>query len=136
LRYITIGRYQFSMVLVLIAVVSAPLAFAAAYYLWSSRTIPLSIEEPLSVSDFPSSIHFHPGENATIEVVIENVATVSYTVELAITLSDPAYQAVYAQISDYTYEVAPGNNTVTAWIYVSKDAPPATMDITVDFFRQ
>jgi glutathione peroxidase-family protein len=88
MRYVTIGRYQFSVILLLIAAVASPLAFAATYYIWSSKTVSFSVDEPLSVLDFPASVHFHPGQNSTLDITIANSANINYAVSLIITLSD------------------------------------------------
>jgi uncharacterized membrane protein len=135
MRYVTIGRYQFSAALLLIAAVACPLAFAASYYLWSSKTVSFSVDEPLSVIEFPASTHFRPGENSTVDIGIANSANTDYAVELIITLSDTDYQQLYVQVSNQTYTVIPGNNTISAWIAVSKSAPPSQQQITVDFLR-
>ena len=135
MRYITIGRYQFSVILLLIAVVASPVAFAASYYIWSTKTVPFSVEEPLSVTSFPESIHFNPGENATLDITISNTANVNYNVELVITLSDPNYQEAYVQTSNQTYTIVPGENTISAWVAVNRTAPQSQQQLTVDFLR-
>jgi hypothetical protein len=135
MRYVTIGRYQFSAILLLVAAIASPLAFAATYYAWSSKTVPFSVDEPLSVVDFPASTHLHPGENVTIEVTVANSASIDYDIRLIITLSDPDYQQAYIQASNYTYAIAPGNNTISAWIAASSAAPPSQQQLTVDFIR-
>jgi uncharacterized membrane protein len=135
MRYITIGRYQFSVILLLIAVVVSPVAFAASYYIWSTKTVPFSVEEPLSVTSFPESIHFNPGENATLDITISNTANVNYNVELVITLSDPNYQEAYVQTSNQTYTIVPGENTISAWVAVNRTAPQSQQQLTVDFLR-
>jgi hypothetical protein len=122
-------------ILILIAAVASPLAFAATYYIWNSKTVPFSVEEPLSVFDFPTSTHFHPGENATIDIMIANSANINYVVSLIITLSDTTYQQSFIQVSNYTYTIAPGNNTISAWIAVSSDASPSQQQLTIDFLR-
>jgi uncharacterized membrane protein len=135
MRNVTIGRYQFSAILLLIAAIASPIAFAATYYIWSSKTVPFTVDEPLSVVDFPTSTHFHPGENATIQVTIANSANRDYTTNLIITLSDASYQQNYVQTSNQTYTVSPGNNTISAWVAVSDSAPPSQQQLTVDFVR-
>jgi uncharacterized membrane protein len=135
MRYITIGRYQFSVILLLIAVIASPVAFATSYYIWSTKTVPFSVEEPLSVTSFPESIHFNPGENATLDITISNTANVNYNVELVITLSDPNYQQTYVQASNQTYTIVPGENTISAWVAVNKTAPQKQQQLTVDFLR-
>jgi len=134
-RYVTIGRYEYSIFLLLIIVIACPLAFAATYYLWTSKSASFIVEEPLSVIEFPTEIRFTPGENSTINVVIANSANIDYEVYLSITLSDTEYQQSYVQVSNYTYVVAPGNNTISAWIAVTQNAPPSNHQLNVDFLR-
>ena len=133
MRYATIGRYQFSAILLLVAAIASPLAFAATYYAWSSKMVPFSVDEPLSVADFLASTHLHPGENVTIEVTVANSASTDYDIRLIITLSDPDYQQTYIQECNYTYAIAPGNNTISAGIAASSAAPPSQQQLTVDF---
>ena len=135
MHYVTIGRYQFSAILLIIAAIACPLAFAATYYLWSSKTVSFSVEEPLSVINFPASIHLRPGENTTIDISIGNSANTDYDVILTITLSDITYQQSYVQVSNYTYTIIPGNNTIQAWVSVSRSAPPSQQQLTIDFLR-
>jgi hypothetical protein len=123
MRYVTIGRYQFSVVLLLIAAIASPLAFAATYYIWNTRTVPFTVDEPLSVTDFPTAIHLHPGQNATLDITISNSADINYFIKLDITLSDTGYQQSYVQMSNITYTIVPGSNIISAWIAVSQDAP-------------
>lgn len=135
MRYITIGRYQFSVILLLVAAIASPIAFAATYYIWNTKTIPFTVDEPLSVTDFPTSIHFHPGQNATLDITISNSANTNYLVWLNIKLTDANYQQSYVQTSNQTYTIIPGENTISAWIAVSQDAPNSQQQLTVDFLR-
>jgi hypothetical protein len=135
MRYVTIGRYQFSVVLLLIAAVASPIAFAASYFVWSTKTVPFTVDEPLSVTAFPTEIHFHPGQNATLDITISNSADINYIVRLDITLSDTSYQQAYVQVSNQTYTIVPGDNTISTWIAVSQDAPNSQQQLTVDFLR-
>jgi len=134
-RYITVGRYEYSVFLLLIIAITCPLTFAATYYLWTSKTAPFIVEEPLTVIDFPTEIRFTPGQNSTIDIIIANSANADYEVYLSITLSDTQYQQTYVQVSNHTYIVTPGNNTLSAWIAVSKNAPPSNHQLNVDFLR-
>ena len=131
----TIGRYEYSVFLLLLIVIACPLAFAATYYLWTSKTASFIVEEPLSVIEFPNDIRFTPGENSTITIVIANSANINYEVYLSITLIDTEYQQSYVQVSNYTYTVTPGNNTISAWIAVTQNAPPSNHQLNVDFLR-
>jgi hypothetical protein len=132
---VTIGRYQISIILLLIVAIATPLTFAASYYIWNSKTVPFTVDEPLSVTEFPSSIHFHPGQNATLDITISNSANINYFVQLVIALSDTSYQQSYVQVSNQTYTIAPGDNAISAWIAVSQDAPNSQQQLTVDFLR-
>ena len=131
----TLGRYEYSVFLLLLVVIACPLAFAATYYLWTSKTASFIVEEPLSVIEFPNDIRFTPGENSTITIVIANSANINYEVYLSITLIDTEYQQSYVQVSNYTYTVTPGNNTISAWIAVTQNAPPSNHQLNVDFLR-
>ena len=134
-RYVTIGRYEYSVFFFLIIALVCPLAFAATYYLWTSETASFIVEEPLSVIEFPTEIRFTPGQNATLNIVIANSGSIDYQVQLIITLSDATYQQSYVQVSNYTYTVTPGNNTISAWIAVTQNAPPSNHQLNVDFLR-
>ena len=135
MRYVTIGRYQFSAVLLLVAAIACPIAFAASYYVWNTKTVPFTVDEPLSVTGFPSDIHFHPGQNATIDITISNSADTNYLVTLDIKLTDTNYLQSYVQTSDQTYTIVPGENAISAWIAVSQNAPNSQQQLTVDFLR-
>jgi hypothetical protein len=134
-RYVHIGHYEYSIVFLLLIIIACPLAFAATYYLWTSKTASFIVEEPLSVIEFPSEIRFTPGENSSINTVIANSANTNYEVRLIITLSDAEYQTAYVQVSNNTYIVTPGNNTLSAWIAVTQNAPPSNQQLNVDFLR-
>lgn len=136
LRYTTIGKYQISIFLIIIVSIVSPIVIAASYYLWTSRTIPFSVDEPLSITDHPASIHVHPGENSTLDITIINAATVNYSVSLTFTLNDTTFQESYVTFSNYTYNITPSTNHITAWIAVDKKAHPALLELTVDFYRE
>jgi hypothetical protein len=135
MRNVTIGRYQVSVLLLLIITVASPIVFAAAY-LWVVRTIPFSVDEPLSITDFPTSFHVHPGENKTLDITILNSADVNYSVTLVLALNDTAYQESYVILSNYTYNITPSTNHIRAWIFVDKNAPPAWLELQIVFHRE
>jgi len=136
LRYVTVGNYQISALLLLMIVLISPIAFAATYYLWTTRTIPLSIDEPLSITDYPDSIHVRPGENKTLDISILNSASVNYSVTLVFTLNNTEYQESYVEFSNHTYSITPSVNHIRAWINVDKKAPPVWLSLTTDFYRE
>jgi hypothetical protein len=135
MRYVTIGRYQVSVVFLIIILIATSTVLGGAYYLWASRTMIVSIEEPLSIMDFPTSLNVHPGENQTINITIMNSATVNYSVTLVFALNDTLFLESYVTFSNYTYNITPSTNQIKAWIAVDKKAHAATLSLTVDFFR-
>ncbi|UCH31830.1 MAG: hypothetical protein JSV05_10195 [Candidatus Bathyarchaeota archaeon] len=93
------------------------------------------VEEPLSISDYPSAIHVHPGENQTLVVSILNSAPVNYVVALIFSLNETTYQESYVTFSNSTYILVPGLNNVTAWMFVQSGAHPAWLELIIDFYR-
>ena len=110
--YVTIGKCQFSVVLLLKDMMASPMAFAATHYIWSTKTVPSIVEKPLSVTSFQEFIHFNPSENATLDITLSNTAKVNYNVELVITPSDPEYQQTHVQVNNQTYTIVPEGNTI------------------------
>jgi hypothetical protein len=107
-----------------------------ASYMWGTRTVNVSVEEPLTVTNFPATIHTHPGQNQTLDITIENIASVTYTVTLTFTLENATYQAQYVTYSNYAYTINPGTNQITAWMITDTSASPANLQLTVQFHRE
>jgi hypothetical protein len=124
-----------SLLFLVVVVIACPIVLAATY-LWTSRTIPFSVEEPLSITDYPTTFHVHPGENTTLDITVQNSATVDYSVTLVFALNDTAYQQSYVTTSNYTYTVMPSTNNIKAWILVDKKAPSAWLELQIDFYRE
>ena len=108
---------------------------AAATYMWTTKTADIQIEEPLTVTSFPTALRTRPGENLTIDITIENTATVTYTVTLTLTLNDTAFQTNYVTFSNQTYTIQPGTNNITAWMLTAAGAPRTNIQITTQFSR-
>jgi len=104
--------------------------------MWATRTTNITIEEPLTITNYPTTVQTHPGENQTIDITIENTGTVTYTVTLTFTLNDATYQTNYVTFSNNTYTINPGTNQITAWMQTQKKAPPANLQLTTQFYRQ
>ncbi len=134
--YVTLGRYQVSIYLLIAVLVMSPVVLGATYYLWASRTYDFSVDEPLSITDSPTPIHLHPGENKTLNITIINRANVNYSVDLTFALNDTTYQESYVTFSNYTYNVTPSTNHIKAWILVDKKAQPNSLELRVDFYRK
>ncbi len=136
MRYVTIGSYQVSVLLLLMVLIVCPIISAATYYLWTTRMMLISVDEPLSITDYPASLHVHPGENKTLDITVTNSANVNYSVTLTFALNDTVYQESYVTFSNRTYNVLPDVNQITAWLFVDKGAPPASLELTVNFYRE
>ncbi len=134
---ITLGRYQISIMflIILVAAVIGPFAVAATY-LWASRSISFVVDEPLSVTDFPTGFRVHPGENRTLNMTISNSANIDYSVTLFFSLNDTVYQESHVVFSNHTYLIRPGSNGIHAWIYIAKKAAPVNLEIQVSFYRE
>jgi hypothetical protein len=132
---IRIGGYDVSIILFIL--IGALLGtIAAATYMWSTQTVNVRVEEPLTVTTFPTALQTHPGENLTLDITIENTATVTYTVTLTFTLNDTTYQTNYVTFSNNTYTVNPGTNNLTAWMKTEKKAPPTDIQVATQFYRE
>jgi len=135
LRYVTLGSYQISAVLLLILLVT-PFTLGATYYLWSVRNVSFSVDEPLTILDFPLPFQVHQGENKTLEIAIVNSANVNYSVVLMFSLNDTMYQQSYVTFSNRTYTIVPNTNLLQAWMVIEKKAPPTYLELTVNFYRE
>ena len=135
MRYITLGSYQISALLLLI-LLATPFALGATYYLWSVRNVSFSVDEPLAVSNFPLPFQVHPGENITLEITIINSAPIDYSVVLMFSLNDTMYQQSYVTFSNLTYTILPNTNLLQAWMVIEKKAPPTYLELTVNFYRE
>jgi hypothetical protein len=134
---VTVHSYQVSLTLLLLlaAVILLPITVALTY-MWATHTMTFVVEEPLSITSFPSALNTHPGENKTLDITIENTANINYSVILNFILNDTAYQQTYVNFSDTTYTVSPGLNNITAWCETAKKAPPAQLSLTIEFHRE
>ncbi len=131
-----VRRYQVSVALLVATMLIVSIAIGGAAYFWTSKTVPLSVEEPLVLTNFPSMISTHPGQNQTIDVTITNSANINYTVTLYFTLNDTAYAQSYAEFSNNTYTISAGLNQIQGWLSVDRKAPPANLALTIEFYRE
>jgi hypothetical protein len=137
MHYVTVRSYQISFILLLLlaAIILGPIAIALTY-MWATRTTTYVVEEPLSITNFPSALSTHPGENKTLNITIENNANIDYSVILNFILNDTVYQQTYVNFSNTTYTINPGSNNITAWCKTAKKAPPVQLSLTVEFHRE
>ena len=133
---VQVGVYQISVLLILMIIITAGTVATAAWYLFATSSVPLVVEEPLSISNYPSSIHVHPGENKTLDVTILNSANIDYAVTLVFALNDSAYQESYVTFSNLSYNIVPGSNDIVAWLSVQRGAHPTSLDVSIGFYRE
>jgi len=137
MRNISIRIAGYDVSLILIIMLGTLLGtVVAATYMWATKTTTIIIEEPLTITNYPTTLRTRPGENLTLDITIENTATITYTVTLTFTLNDTAYQTNYVTFSNNTYTVNPGTNQLTAWMLTVKKAPPATIQLATQFYRE
>lgn len=135
LRVVNIGRYQVSLLLLVLTVIG-PIIVVASTYLWATRTLTFVVEEPLSITAFPSVFNVRPGENKTLDIEITNSANITYVVTLDFALNDTTYQTQYVIFSNNTYNILAGINHIQAWCQVAKKAPPNSISLAVEFYRE
>lgn len=133
---IQVGVYQVSILLIIILVAAGSVVATAAWYLFATSSVPLVVEEPLSISDYSDAIHVHPGENRTLDIVVLNSASINYAVTLVFSLNNSVYQESYVTFSNLSYNIVPGSNNIVAWLFVQSSAQPAFLDLSISFYRQ
>ena len=80
---IKVGAYEASIMLIIIMIlVASGVTVTIGWFLFATRSKPLVVEEPLSITEYPSTIHIHPGENKTLDIAILNSAYIDYVVTL------------------------------------------------------
>jgi len=128
-------NFHLMLILILVTCVLGTIVVALTY-MWATRVATYVVEEPLSITSFPSMISTHPGENETLNIAIENSANIGYSVMLIFTLNDTEYQQTYMSFSNTTYTINPGSNNITAWCMTAKKAPPVELSLTIEFYRE
>ena len=103
-------------------------SFAAAF---EPITIPLEVKEPLKILNYPSGFSLYPGENATFEITVENLASITYFIEFDFVLNDTEYQERYVTFSSYNYSITPGVQKLPAWLFIEPAATPSNLTITI-----
>jgi hypothetical protein len=105
-------------------------SFAA--YAFQSMTISLEVKDPLEILAYPSGFSLYPGETINFEITIQNLASITYFVELDFRLNDTEYQAKYVTFSNHNYSIPSGTQKLSAWLTVAPTAPPANLIITIE----
>ena len=134
-RGIRIRDYNLHVILIVISIVLFATIVRGAY-MWAARTVDVSVEEPLTITSFPTTVRTHPGQNQTLDITIENNASVTYRVALTFTLGNITYQTQYVTFSNYTYMISPATNQITAWMITDPAAPNMNLQLTVQFYRE
>ncbi len=101
----------------------------------SVSNIPLEVNDPLEILDYPSGFSLFPGETAEFSLTLQNHASLNYSVRLDCRLNDTLYQTKYVTFSNEIYTINTGNQTITSWLKVSPDAPPANVMITISLTK-
>lgn len=120
---------------ILLAILLASTGIVGSYAAFNAQTVPLEIKEPLEVLAYDSSLSLYPGETLPFTLQVNNYASVSYNATIVFALNDTVYQQNYVSISNQIYEVAPGVNTLDAWLTVSDRAPAAKVDLSISITR-
>jgi len=108
---------------------------ALAHYVWQSVTIPFEVKEPLQIISYTSELSLFPGETMDIKAIVQNHASINYSVNLDFRLDDIRYQQQFVIFSDEIYVVVPGEQTLNAWVSAKPCAPPISTKLTIEFKR-
>lgn len=134
-RHFKLGRFSVPLWPVAVLIVLMISSGVLGYYFWNTFTVPLEIKEPIEVVGYPPQWSLYPGEIAQFNVTVRNHASLNYSVVLDFRTSDIAYQQHFITFSDETYTVVPGQQNLEAWLNVTADAPPASLNVTVAVLR-
>jgi len=94
-------------------------------------SIPIEVKDPIEIIDYPSGFSLFPGETLEFDVTLQNIGPMNYSCILEFIINDTAYQNKYIKFSNEIYTVAPGKQTLSAWLTVSPTAAPASLLLTI-----
>lgn len=134
MKKITIGKHIVPFWLVLVLLISV-FGSVLGYAVWTTLNIPFEVKEPIEVLNYPSQLSLYPGETSNFNITVENHASINYSVSLDFHLSNTTYQTNYTTFSTYIYTVIPGQQSLTAWVNVTSDAPAVVAQLTIDLSR-
>jgi hypothetical protein len=121
--------------LILLILLLASTFVVGSYAALQTQSMHLEIKEPLEILAYNSSLSLYPGEIQQFILKVENHASVCYNASIVFALNDTRYQQDYMSFSNEIYEVAPGVNTLYAWLSVSERAPAAEVDLSIGITR-
>jgi hypothetical protein len=130
-----IGKHTVSLWLIGVVLAGLCLGVFGAYMILTVN-IPLTVEEPIEILNYPVSLTLYPGEVLQFNITVQNHATLAYSISLNLSLDDTAYRDNYVTMSNDTYLVYPGIQSLNAWLAVSANAPPLTTSLRVGFQRE
>ena len=112
MKTLTLGKRVIPIWLVAVLLVSAIASTALGYVAWTTLTIPVEVNEPIEILDYPSMLSLFPGDTKQFSVSIENKASHDYNVFLEFDLDDSQYQSKYVTFSDEVYTIQPGQHDI------------------------
>jgi len=134
-RPLKVGQYKVPSSLVFTLLLCGITSVIAGNSIWETITLSIEVEEPLSIISYPHKFKLYPGEGVGFNVTVMNTAPIDYTVVLDFSLGDSTYQDKYADFSNETYTVIPGQQNLEVWFKIKAHAPPTKTSLTVAFLR-
>jgi hypothetical protein len=116
--------------LIMLAATLVPVGVLGSYN-WESVNIPVEIKDPLEIIQYPASFSLYPGETLNFKITIDNLASITYFIELDFQLNNTQYQTKYVTFSNHNYSIPPGTQKLSAWLTISPTAPPANLMMTI-----
>ena len=121
--------------IIVLTILLASTGIMGTYASFEPTTVPMEVKEPLELLTYNPELSLYPGETLQLSVPVENHASVSYNASLTFSLNDTDYQERFVNFSTTVYAIAPGTNTLDAWLYVSPTAPAAQLQLTIAITR-
>ena len=123
------------LLVILLAISTFTAAIVGGYVMGTavspSAIIPVKIEDPITISDYPTSLQLYPGQTKNFTFTVQNAADITYTLSFDFQLNDSGYQSQYVSFKNSVFTIAPGDQILINSLTVSANAPPANLILTV-----
>jgi regulation of enolase protein 1 (concanavalin A-like superfamily) len=135
MKKLTVGKRIIPIWLVAVLLLSLIGSTVIGYVAWTTLTIPVEVEEPIKILNYPSKLNLFPGDTKQFTISMKNQADNEYVVFLEFSLDNSDYQSNYVTFSSDYYTILPGQNDIIAWFSVKENAPSMNATLSVQFNR-
>lgn len=135
MKNVTIGKHIIPLWLIIVLLISGIGVGVLADYVWKTLIISVEVKDPLKILNYPFELSLFPGETKNISIIIQNHASLNYSVILDFHLNDTSYQTQYVTFSNAIYTIFSGQQNITAQLNVKPTAPSTNTSLTVNVRR-